>query len=89
MKVLNPIQSPMALWRNSKIADIFPCVTKEEIPITQGLCKTQNFHPTGSAPFSVLASDPMQLLGDCGLAEIDIEGCEVSDEWKRKLAKLF
>lgn len=61
----------------------------EELPIAQGLCETQNVHPSGSAPSSDPAPDPMQLIGDCGLADIDVEGCEVSDEWKRKLAELM
>lgn len=30
----------------------------------------------------------MQQLGHCGLADIDIEGCEVSGDWKRRLAEL-
>lgn len=30
----------------------------------------------------------MQLLKECSLGDVDIEGCEVSDEWKRRLADL-
>ncbi|CAI5678545.1 unnamed protein product [Oreochromis niloticus] len=60
MKVLNPTESPVTLRRNAKIADVFPCIAVEDLPITQ----------------------------DAGLADIDIEGCEVSDGWKRKLVEL-
>ncbi|KAJ8381090.1 hypothetical protein SKAU_G00018680 [Synaphobranchus kaupii] len=34
------------------------------------------------------AGDPVQLLKDCGLADIDVDGCEVSETCKRKLAEL-
>ncbi|KAL4009159.1 hypothetical protein ACER0C_003011 [Sarotherodon galilaeus] len=40
MKVLNPTESPVTLHRNAKIADVFPCIAVEDLPITQGLCET-------------------------------------------------
>lgn len=82
MKVLNPTQSPVTLRRNAKIADIFPCVAVEDQLITQGLCKTS------LSPSSDPVPDSVQLLKNCGLGDIDTEGCGVSDEWKRKLAEL-
>ncbi|XP_029687710.1 uncharacterized protein [Takifugu rubripes] len=89
MKILNPTQTAVTLRRNAKLADVFPCVAMEDFPVAQGLCKTQ----LGSSP--VLTghqsgpSDPVQLLKDCGLGDIDMGGCEVSDEWKGRLADLL
>ncbi|KAJ8388347.1 hypothetical protein AAFF_G00135010 [Aldrovandia affinis] len=35
-----------------------------------------------------IAGDPVQLLKDCGLADINVDGCEVSESCRRKLAEL-
>ncbi|CAI5682637.1 unnamed protein product [Oreochromis niloticus] len=88
MKVLNPTQSPVTLRRNAKIADVFPCIAVEDLPITQGLCETLTDQCTSFPPSSDPVPDSVQLLKDAGLADIDIEGCEVSDGWKRKLVEL-
>uniref|UniRef100_A0A669EIA0 Gypsy retrotransposon integrase-like protein 1 n=1 Tax=Oreochromis niloticus TaxID=8128 RepID=A0A669EIA0_ORENI len=88
MKVLNPTQSPVTLRRNAKIADVFPCIAVEDLPITQGLCETLTDQHTSLPPSSDPVPDSVQLLKDAGLADIDIEGCEVSDGWKRKLVEL-
>ncbi len=34
-------------------------------------------------------ADPVQLLKDCCLKDVDIDGCEVSAMWRRKLAALI
>ncbi|KAJ8332253.1 hypothetical protein SKAU_G00427360 [Synaphobranchus kaupii] len=88
VKVLNPTQNAITLRRNAKIADVFPCLAVEELPITQGLCRLQvdASNPHRASPQS--AGDPVQLLKDCGLADIDVDGCEASETCKRKLAEL-
>lgn len=88
MKILNPTHSPVTLRRNAKIADVFPCLALEELPITQGLCEALSGQSAESPPSANKTPDPVQRLGDCGLGDIDIEGCEVSGEWKRRLAEL-
>ncbi|KAJ8404642.1 hypothetical protein AAFF_G00335050 [Aldrovandia affinis] len=74
--------------RNAKIADVFPCLAVEDLPITQGLCRSQCglSDPPTASPRS--AGDPVQLLKDCGLADINVDGCEVSESCRRKLAEL-
>ena len=89
MKVLNPTPCPVTLWRNAKIADVFTCVAVEDVPIAQGLCTSQNDQLTGPAPSLGAAPDLSQQLKDCGLSDLDISGCDVSDAWKRKLAELI
>lgn len=75
VKVLNPTQKAITLRRNAKLADVFPCLAMEDLPITQGLCMSQcdaSNPPTVSPPS---AEDPVQLLKSCGLADIDVDGC--------------
>ncbi|KAJ8362089.1 hypothetical protein AAFF_G00398070 [Aldrovandia affinis] len=69
-------------------ADVFPCLAVEDLPITQGLCRSQCglSDPPTASPRS--AGDPVQLLKDCGLADINVDGCEVSESCRRKLAEL-
>ncbi|CAI5657560.1 unnamed protein product [Oreochromis niloticus] len=82
------VESPVTLRRNAKIADVFPCIAVEDLPITQGLCETLADQHSSFTPSSDSVPDSAQLLKDAGLADIDIEGCEVSDGWKRKLVEL-
>ncbi|KAJ8416356.1 hypothetical protein AAFF_G00356440 [Aldrovandia affinis] len=88
VKVLNPTQRAITLRRNAKIADVFPCLAVEDLPITQGLCRSQCglSDPPTASPRS--AGDPVQLLKDCGLVDINVDGCEVSESCRRKLAEL-
>lgn len=82
------LRQAVTLRRNAKIADVFTCVAVEDVPIAQGLCKSQNGQTTGPAPSLVAALDLSWQLKDCGLSDLDISGCEVSDEWTKKLAEL-
>ncbi|XP_036965535.1 uncharacterized protein LOC119025735 [Acanthopagrus latus] len=88
MKVLNPTPYPVTLRCNAKFADVFTCVAVEDIPIVQGLCISQNDQLTIPTPSLGAAPDLLQQLKDCGLSDLNISGCGVSDEWKRKLAEL-
>ncbi|KAJ8410013.1 hypothetical protein AAFF_G00210540 [Aldrovandia affinis] len=78
----------LGVRRESQIADVFPCLAVEDLPITQGLCRSQCglSDPPTASPRS--AGDPVQLLKDCGLADINVDGCEVSESCRRKLAEL-
>lgn len=89
LKVLNPMLAAVTLRRNAKLADVFPCVALEEFPVSQGLCQTLVGPSTLPVDSQATSPDPVQLLKDCGLGAIDIEGCEVSGEWKSKLADLL
>lgn len=89
MKLLNPTKSPVTLHRNAKVADVFPCVAVEDLPISQGVSRPQAGQAPDPASNSDATSTPSQRLKDCGLADIDLEGCEVSDEWKQRLTDLM
>lgn len=88
MKILNPTMSPVTLRRNAKVADVFPCVAVEDLPISQGVSRPQSGQVHDCASASDTASPPSQQLKACGLADIDLEGCDVSNEWKERLADL-
>lgn len=83
MKILNPTMRPVSLRRNAKVADVFPCVVVEDLPLSQGVSRPQSGQLTDPNPNSDATSTPFQRLKDCGLADINLGGCEVSDEWKQ------
>ncbi len=88
MKILNPTQSPITLRHNTKLADVSPCLAVEDVSLTQGVCKPHDV--TDSAlPKPILSVDPVRLLHEYGLEDIDIDGCEVSASWKEELASLI
>ncbi|XP_029698682.1 uncharacterized protein isoform X2 [Takifugu rubripes] len=87
LKVLNPTNEAVTLRSNTKIADVFPCVA-EDLAFSQGLCQTQPGLSEGPPALPRQVQDPMRLLKDCGLGDVDIDSCEVSSEWRRKLAEL-
>lgn len=86
MKILNASQYPVTMRRNAKLADVFPCLALEDLTLMQGLANSSRVIDTSSQR---PVPDPVRSLAGCGLGDINIEGCEVSDEWKNKLAELL
>ncbi len=76
MKILNPTQSPITLQRNTKLADVSPCLAVEDVSLTQGMCKPHDV--TDSAlPKPILKSSQVELYchsATCG----DIQWNEMS-----------
>ncbi|XP_078795957.1 uncharacterized protein LOC144988823 [Oryzias latipes] len=89
MKVLNPTLKPITLRRNTKIADVFSCVAVEDMTFYQGLCKSVSDFSGVPTVTPDPTFDPVKLLAERGLGDIDVQSCEVSDECKRKLAHLL
>ena len=89
MKIVNPTQSPITLRRNAKLADVSPCLAVEDLTVAQGLCQPQVQVPASSAAPPGPSPDPGQMLSDCGLQDVDVESCDVSPEWRKKLADLL
>lgn len=56
MTILNPTKSPITLRRNAKVADVFPCVAVEDLPISQGVTRPQLDLVSDSALISVTTS---------------------------------
>ncbi|KAM7379874.1 hypothetical protein PAMP_005391 [Pampus punctatissimus] len=88
MKILNSTERPVTLRHNAKVADVFPCVAMEDLPISQSVSRPQAGQEADLISNSDTSSAPFQRLKDCGLGDIDLEGCEVSDNWKQRLADL-
>ncbi|KAI5614528.1 interleukin-1 receptor accessory protein-like 1-A isoform X1 [Silurus asotus] len=60
----------------------------EDVTIAQGVCRP--LETTDSAlPKPVPPIDPEQLLHEYELNDIDIDGCEVSESWKKELTNLI
>lgn len=69
--------------RNAKVADVYLCVAVEDLPISQGVSRPQVGQAADPITGSGATSDIFQQLKDCGLGDINFEGCGVSEEWKR------
>lgn len=88
MKILNPNQTSVTLRRNSKLADVSSCLAVEDFTVMQGLSRTHSDVPESEPLDATSLNDPVQLLKACGLKDVDIDGCEVSEMWKQKMAAL-
>lgn len=88
MKILNPTKTPITLHHKANVADVFPCLAVEDQPISQGVSRPHASWTAEPVPNSDQASDLSQRLKECGLADTDLEGCEVSEEWTQWLVNL-
>lgn len=87
MRILNPTEYPVRLRHNTKLADVSLCLAVEDLPLTQGLACNSIVQPqTDTQP---PLHTPKQCLDACGLGDVDTDACEVSDEWKSRLAELL
>lgn len=87
MKMLNPNPTSVTLRRNTKLADVSSCLAVEDFTVMQGLSRTHCDVPDSNPLITASSFNPAQLLKDYGLRDID--GCEVSEVLKRKLAALI
>ncbi|KAK0150970.1 hypothetical protein N1851_007914 [Merluccius polli] len=87
VKLINPSSKAVTLRRNCKIADVFPCVAVEELPSPENVSVNIQDVTQGS----VVTKSPQQrkeVLNNLGLQDLDLDGCEVSDQWKDKLLRV-
>lgn len=99
LKVINPLDRPIMLCRNTKLAQLQPCLTLEvlQLGVPSEGCPgkagavlqnvTQAETPTSECSKKA-QEDYTQKLQEVGLTEIDVQSCEVSNFWKRKLVDL-
>lgn len=99
MKVINPLDRPIILRRNTKLAQLHPCLALEELQldVTGEECSgraeavSQNViqaETPDSEHSKKTQEDYMSKLRGLGLTEIDVQSCEVSESWKAKLVDL-
>lgn len=95
VKVLNATDKPITLRRNTKLADVFPCVALEDLDIgPQHLASYELKVVTQTTGVSVADSkfpdsSLCERLGKLGLSDLDVESCEVSPHWKEQLVQLI
>lgn len=96
MRVINMIDRPIVLRRNTKIAHVHPCLALEELDLTKEITEYQHKGAQQNIvqvnelnEKSKLQTDYKVKLRELGLTEIDIESCEVSEFWKRELVDLI
>ncbi len=99
MKIINPTSAEITLRRNSKIADVFPCIALEDFdPLPDNLTVQQNMGKvqSNSSCCSLTARsmcsnicDVNDKLEKLGLSSIPIGDCDVSLQCKEKLVDLI
>ncbi len=95
VKVLNASNKPVTLRRNTKLADVFPCIALEDLDISP---QHPASHELKTFNQMILDRDvnsvPADLrflkqLNTLGLSDLNIEACEVSQHWKEQLVQLI
>lgn len=90
LKILNATDSPVTIRRNAKLADLYTCLALEDLHAPDVKCSYQATsveRPDVST--AVHDSDDVQgRLKHAGLEELDLQSCDVSNEWQRRLADL-
>lgn len=85
VKIINPTDRAMVLRRNTKIADVCPCIAVEDLPRTDEVkCNVQS---EDVQPRS--KEDMVRALEAVGLQDTDLKSCEVSLQWKDKLLHII
>lgn len=84
VKLVNPIEKPLTLKGNAKVADVSSClrtylnlITSSPVHSTH---KAHHLHPGPKMRYHVLS--------DMCLQDLDLSSCEVSIEWKDKLLQI-
>ncbi|KAL7833124.1 hypothetical protein SRHO_G00301420 [Serrasalmus rhombeus] len=94
VKILNPCDRPVILRRNSRVADVFPCLALEDFDINprQSACsdvKVLNQKVDDPTADKVLPKSSLHdRLNQLGLGDLDVDSCEVSAYWKEQLVDL-
>lgn len=88
LKLINTSNKPVLLRRNAKLADVYPVVALEDMDVAVrseapiAACAQSAVPPTADAGS---ANDRLRSVG---LDGVDIESCEVSENYKRRMADL-
>ena len=89
MKVTNITDKPLTLRKNSKVADVSPCVAVEDVSLFQGNCQRENDPVKINQAKHSDDSNLKQRLQSCGLADVDVDRCEASPSTKAQLVTLL
>lgn len=89
IRMLNPYDKPITLRRNSKVANVSPCVALEDLdtdikcPPETVKIQSQTVHD------KTLKPDLNDALLEMGLSDLDVDSCEVSTQCKNNLLCLI
>jgi len=97
VKIVNTSAKPVTLRRNTRLADVSPCVALEDFELNMdhdrnaGLeAQNQKMQKdTDHACSTPVAPTLQNKLNSLGLDKIDISSCEVSPFWKSQLVELI
>lgn len=86
LKIMNATDNSITIRRNAKLADIYTCLALEDLDTRNVKCSYQAI--SVKCPSSDM-EDPenvQERLKRAGLGDVDLQSCDVSDDWRRKLA---
>lgn len=89
MKVTNITDKPITLRRNSKLADVSPCVAAEDLTLFQGTCQREDDTSEVTRVKQEDITDLKERLQKSGLGDVDVDHCEVSPSTKLQLVTLL
>lgn len=89
LKITNPTEKPLTLKRNSKLADVSPCLAVEDFTLFQGSCQKKSDTDHVNAPKNTDDTDLKQRLQSAGLGSIDIDFCQVTPSTKLQLIQML
>ena len=88
MKVTNMSNKPITLKRNSKLADVSPCLAVEDFEVFQGTSQPEKAKQEKRQD-KVKPTDLKQRLQHVGLTDVDIDKCNAGQVGKEKLVELL
>lgn len=77
VKMINPTDKTITLRRNSKIANVSPCIAVEDLPEADTFRSNVQYGQQSDSS-SRTKEDMAAVLKDLELQDIDLESCEVS-----------
>lgn len=87
-KLMNSTDKLIVLKKGTKIVDVSTCIAVEELSTPESL--NSNVQCAVSPESHVHSSDERaDVLDKLGLQDLDLEACEVSDEWRDRLLNLI
>lgn len=97
VKVVNPSDKPVTLRKNTKLADVSPCVALEDFDVNVNHAPDTELKAQGQSmwknpdhvPSTPAAPTFLDKLNSFGLGDLDINSCEVSPYWKGQLMELI
>ncbi|XP_076848086.1 uncharacterized protein LOC143493505 [Brachyhypopomus gauderio] len=89
MKVTNLSSMPVILRRNSRIADVSPCLAVEDLDLQQSSCELGDRTSASTSRSVATDADLKDRLSSLGLSDLDIDFRHTSFQSKRELVELI